>query len=110
MADYYNRTRTPLGVTLRGGGSISVGPKTWCYIAPADEGTPGLASMLRKGFLVKAAVPITETTATTPAIVAAVPSVTPIPEVAISSVAEPATKPSNEPLPAPELKSSRRNK
>jgi hypothetical protein len=59
MGDYYNSTRGSVSVTLRNGGAISIGPKTWCYLAPEDEGAADLATALRKGFLRRALVPIT---------------------------------------------------
>jgi len=112
MGDYYNKTRIPVGVTLRRGGSMSVGPKTWCYIPPEDEGTPGLAESLRKGFLVRALVPITDpnprVSVTPVPLVAVEPTATPVPQSASPSVSAP------EPVPeAPsvvEPKQFRRNK
>lgn len=117
MGDYYNTTRTPISVTLRSGGSTSIGPKTWCYLSPEDEGTSSLATSVRKGFLVRALVPITNLAVEPPAVsvVAAVDvvplvvamDVTPVPESAAPSVSAP------EPVVAApsvvESKSSRRN-
>jgi hypothetical protein len=115
MGDYYNKTRIPVGVTLRRGGSMSVGPKTWCYIPPEDEGTPGLAESLRKGFLVRSLIPITDLSpraSVTPVPVVAVnPSVTSVPELVASSVSAPGPA-SVTPAapPAAEPKPFRRNK
>lgn len=123
MADYYNVTRAPLGIALRRGGSVSVAPKSWLFISPQDEGTAGLAEAVRKGFLVRSLVPITDTSApanpaaatesVTPAPVAAAePSVTPVPEDATTSVSKADPKPESAGLSAPviESKQSRRNK
>ncbi len=56
MAKYYNTTRGPLAVTLSGGGSLSIPPKSWIEIAPSDEGSPNLAPLCRKGYLRRSAV------------------------------------------------------
>ena len=112
MGDYYNKTRAPIGVTLRRGGSMSIGPKSWCYIPPEDEGTPGLAESVRKGFLVRALVPITDTSpavvVATAAPVAATPSATLVPKSAISSVSAPEPIPTTPPV--VEQKQFRRSK
>jgi hypothetical protein len=98
MGDYYNKTRTPICVTLRRGGSASIGPKTWCFVAPEDEGTSSLATHIRKGFLVKALVPFTnvaEPVVAAPVVVAPVVplvvavAVTPVPESVAPSVSAP---------------------
>jgi len=119
MGDYYNKTRAPVGVTLRRGGSMSVGPKTWCYIAPEDEGTPGLAETVRKGFLVRSLVPITDLAAVTPPVAPSVSvssaplavvssSTTFVPESAAPSVSTPERAP--EAPPVVEQKQFKRNK
>lgn len=69
MGDYYNKTRSPLPVALLRGNSVSIGPKTWCYIPPEDEGTPSLIDALKKGFLVRAIVQITNPPSKTPPVV-----------------------------------------
>lgn len=126
MGDYYNKTRAPIGIALRRGGSVAVAPKTWCFIPPEDEGSVGLADAVRKGFLVRALVPITVPSTPVAAVVpapAAVsaspvpvanpkPTVTMAPEVAASSVAkaESKTDPVASNPPVFESKQSRRNK
>ena len=114
MGDYYNKTRIPVGVTLRRGGSMSVGPKTWCYISPEDEGTPSLVATLRKGFLVRAIVPITDlnpgVSVTPVPLVTEEPAVTPV----LQSVSTSVSAPESGPVPAApsvvEPKQFRRNK
>lgn len=118
MGDYYNKTRTPIGIALRRGGSMSVGPKSWCYISPEDEGTPALADSVRKGFLVRALVPKTDlspaasptvsVSASPEALVASAPITTPIPESAASAASTLSPAPSAPP--ATDYKQSRRNK
>jgi len=83
MSDYYNNTRGPVSITLRGGGSASIGPKTWCFVAPEDEGTASLADAVRKGFLSRAIVPITA-----PTVVPKVVVVQPLPVVVPTPVAD----------------------
>ena len=77
MGDYYNKTRSPVAVTLLRGSSISISPKTWCFISPEDEGTASLAEAVRKGLLTRAIVPITvpdpASAALTPSLVPTVP-------------------------------------
>jgi hypothetical protein len=53
MAKYYNTTRGPIACSLLSGASVAARPKSWFTIAPADEGSPGLLSMVRKGYLVR---------------------------------------------------------
>lgn len=121
MGDYYNKTRAPLGISLRRGGSVAVAPKTWCFIAPQDEGTAGLVDAVRKGFLVRALVPRTDMSTPAKAVVASVtaapavaaePSATPIPENATTSVsqADPKAEPAGSSAPVIDSKQSRRNK
>lgn len=88
MGDYYNKTRTPLGVTLQRGGSMSVGSKSWCFIAPEDEGTPSLAELVRKGFLVRALVSKTDLSGpSTPAALSDAPvAAVPLPLVNVAPV------------------------
>lgn len=123
MADYYNKTRAPIGVSLRRGGSVAVAPKAWCFIPPEDEGTVSLADAVRKGFLVRALVPITDLSkpaAPAPAapsvspvpVASAGPSATPAPATAATSVskAESKTDPVVTNPPVTESKMSRRNR
>ena len=51
MANYYNKTRTPLAVALLRGGSVVLAPKQWVSIAIEDEGSGSLLSYVRKGFV-----------------------------------------------------------
>lgn len=53
MTKYYNTTRGPIAVSLSNGKSLLVLPKTWGEIDAADEGSPDLASNVRKKFLVR---------------------------------------------------------
>jgi hypothetical protein len=53
MAKYYNTTRGPLAASLSSGASIAIPPKSWTAIDAGDEGSPGLAPLIRKGFLVR---------------------------------------------------------
>lgn len=100
MGDYYNTTRTALSVTLRQGGSAFIGPKSWCYISPEDEGTSSLAASVRKGFLVRSTVAPATISVTPPVVVSTLEVVdvapivsvviaTPIPESATPSVSAP---------------------
>jgi hypothetical protein len=79
MGDYYNTTRTSLSVLLGRGGSVVIGPKTWCYVSPEDEGTTSLTASLRKGHLVRATAP--RTTASVPSVVPVGPPVPAVAEV-----------------------------
>ena len=86
MADYYNKTRSPLAVSLQRGTSISIAPKQWITIAPEDEGTESLAKAVSKGFLVVSKIP-----AVKPApVVLAVEEVVPVaaPEVKVEKPVE----------------------
>ena len=110
MGDYYNKTRSPVPVTLLRGGAISIGPKEWCFINPADEGTASLMSGLKKGFLVRALVPRTVADPVVVAIPATVLAPTPAPEpiklvvesekVAVAVVQDPAVVTPKEPTQA----------
>lgn len=52
MGDYYNRSRSPLSLTLHGGRSISVAPKSWVTLTTDEEGSADLASKIVIGDLV----------------------------------------------------------
>lgn len=56
MGDYYNKTQGPLPVTLHGGKSCSIPPKTWFFIEPANENSASIVAEIRKGHLVRSAV------------------------------------------------------
>lgn len=93
MADYYNKTRGPLSIALKHGGTACVGSKRWVTIPASEEGSPGLFEALRNGFLVKSSI------VSPPAVPAVVPAVVapvvikPAPvsvEVAPKTVATPA--------------------
>lgn len=56
MAKFYNTTRGPIAVSLSSGNQLSIPPKTWIEIDPADEGSAMLVPMVRKGFLVRSSV------------------------------------------------------
>ena len=87
MGDYYNKTRAPIGIALRRGGSVSIAPKSWCFIPPEDEGTVGLAGAVRKGFLVRALVPITDLSAPVAPVVPVVAAVSASPARAVKQAA-----------------------
>ena len=53
MADYYNKTKGPVAVTLQRGGSVLIGSKKWLTIDPLDEGHESLQRALTKGFLAR---------------------------------------------------------
>ena len=109
MADYYNKTRGPLAVTLRRGGSMSVGPKAWCFIEAADEGSESLTDLVRKGFLVRSLVPQTNPTPADTSPQKAVIPVEKVVEPTANQVNSEAPT-STAPKPSVELKQSRRNK
>lgn len=77
MGEYYNKTRNRISVTLRNGESISIGPKVWCSLSAVDEGTSSVADAIRKGFLVRAAVPFIDPPLTVPVSTPTAPSVVP---------------------------------
>lgn len=87
MPLYFNTTRGPLAVSFASGKSMSIPPKTWAEIDAEDEGSPNLAPMVRKGYLKRSALAVTE-----------VPTVA---EVAVESEA-PALITEPSPTPAPE--------
>jgi hypothetical protein len=51
MANYYNKTRTPIAVSLLRGGSVMLSPKSWTTIAMEDEGSESLLGCVRRGFV-----------------------------------------------------------
>lgn len=55
MSKYYNATRGPIAVSLSSGKAVSVPPKSWIDIDPADEGSPNLAPLVRKKYLIRSA-------------------------------------------------------
>jgi len=77
MADYYNKTRSPVTVALHNGASLCISPKTWTFIPPSDEGTESLCEALKNGFLIRAKIPFTQAPVSTPS-VAPVRAVEPI--------------------------------
>jgi len=89
MGDYYNTTRGPLSVTLNDGSAMSVSPKKWIYVTPANEGSDSLQRAVSKGFLKRALVPITQPPA--PVVVPAVEPVV-VAEPAAVVAAAPAEK------------------
>jgi hypothetical protein len=56
MGDYYNATRGPLSASLTDGSALSLGPKKWIYISPANESSASIIKLLDKGFLVRSKV------------------------------------------------------
>jgi hypothetical protein len=102
MGDYYNKTRSPLPVTLVRGGSMCFAPKHWGYIRPEDEGSESLFEAIRNGYLVRSAVPII-----VPAAPVLVPeSVPAASDHVVASETKPATPaPVVQPVVAPENKS-----
>jgi hypothetical protein len=56
MAEYYNKTRTPLAVKVGKDRSIVIGSKQRVYIPASGEGDSSLSDLVRKGFLVRIAV------------------------------------------------------
>ena len=58
MAKYYNVTRGPLAASLSGGRSVTIPPKAWFEIASGDEGSAGVAALVRKGYLKRSTLPI----------------------------------------------------
>lgn len=59
MADYYNKQRAPMTLSLNNGKVIVMPTKAWSYIPPEDEGSSSVLQALRKGYIVRAAVPLT---------------------------------------------------
>lgn len=53
MARYYNKTRTPVSLTLRSGKAVSIPGKRWLVLEAEDEGSSSLAFHVSKGHLVR---------------------------------------------------------
>lgn len=53
MAEYINRTKGPIGLTLQSGKTAVVPPRRSVEIAPEDEGSPALLAYVRKGVLTR---------------------------------------------------------
>lgn len=99
MAKYYNTTRGPLAVSLSSGKALTISPKTWVEIDPADEGSSALVALKRKGYMKRSVLedeaPASEPVPAPPAIVVTAPVVVPMPSITmpVQPVADKAADP-----------------
>ncbi len=53
MAKYYNKSKGPLAVVLKGGNSVAIPGKSWIRIPTDQESSADLHRYVKKGFLVR---------------------------------------------------------
>lgn len=53
MANYFNRTRGPVTVSLRNGDSACIGPKHTLSVTPEQDGSASLHAMVRRKLIVR---------------------------------------------------------
>ena len=81
MSKYYNATRGPIAVSLSSGKAVSVPPKSWIDIDPADEGSPNLAPLVRKKYLIRSALDSAAAAQAVEAVPVVAPAAAPAPAV-----------------------------